>query len=79
MDNQIKTSFIPRKPLVTGKSDSYIASPSSRKINFARTFFSFISTLIFIASLALIVFGVSSDPCRLLASWPDLLMLSLGL
>lgn len=52
MDNQIKTSFIPRKPLTDGSNLNSPISSMSHKKAVGRTLFSLISTLIFLVSLA---------------------------
>lgn len=52
MDNQIKTSFIPRKPVtpgVIGSDVKSISSASSPPKNVGKTIFSFVATVIFIA------------------------------
>lgn len=48
MDGQLKTSFIPKKPIQMDRSSSSLASPRARK----KTLFSFVTTLIFLLSLA---------------------------
>lgn len=48
MDNQFKTSFIPKKPIETS-ADLSVGSVSRRRVG--RTIFSLVGTLIFIASL----------------------------
>lgn len=54
MDNQIKTSFIPRKPITTGSSGSDIRSAtySPQHRNVGRTVFSLIATIIFLVTIA---------------------------
>jgi hypothetical protein len=47
MDNQPKTSFIPKKPIQMVNSSAPLISPKAKK----RTLFSFLTTIIFLASL----------------------------
>jgi hypothetical protein len=51
MDNQIKTSFIPRKPAAIGTDIRTAVNPGPQR-SVGRTLFSLISTLIFLGTLA---------------------------
>lgn len=54
MDNQIKTSFIPRKPITTAAagSDVRTAIHSPKQGSVGRTVFSLVATIIFLATIA---------------------------